>query len=33
LFLSGLTLFALTFLFNTLAEMVGHRLRRKYSSI
>jgi phosphate transport system permease protein len=33
LFLSGLTLFALTFLFNTLAEMVRHRLRRKYSSI
>lgn len=33
LFLSGLTLFALTFLFNTLAEMVRHRLRRKYSSL
>lgn len=33
LFLSGLTLFALTFFFNTLAEMVRHRLRRKYSSL
>lgn len=33
LFLSGLTLFALTFLFNTLAEMVRHSLRRKYSSL
>lgn len=33
LFLSGLTLFALTFLFNTLAEIVRHRLRRKYSSL
>lgn len=33
LFLSGLVLFGLTFLLNTLAEAVRHRLRRKYSSL
>lgn len=33
LFLSGLLLFALTFLFNTLAEVVRQRLRKKYSSL
>ncbi|OUD15431.1 ABC transporter permease subunit [Thioflexithrix psekupsensis] len=33
LFLAGLVLFILTFFFNTLAEIVRHRLRRKYSSL
>ena len=33
LFLSGLVLFLLTFFFNTLAEVVRHQLRRKYSSL
>ncbi len=33
LFLSGLVLFVLTFVFNTLAEIIRHRLRRKYSSL
>lgn len=33
LFLSGLVLFVFTFFFNTLAEIVRHRLRRKYSSL
>ncbi len=33
LFLSGLVLFIFTFFFNTLAEIVRHRLRRKYSSL
>lgn len=33
LFLSGLVLFMVTFFFNTLAEIVRHRLRRKYSSL
>jgi phosphate transport system permease protein len=33
LFLSGLVLFIFTFFFNTLAEVVRHRLRRKYSSL
>jgi phosphate transport system permease protein len=30
LFLSGVLLFGFTFVCNTVAEMVGHRLRRKY---
>ncbi len=33
LFLSALVLFTLTFIFNTIAEIVRQRLRRKYSSI
>ncbi len=33
LFLSGLVLFVFTFFFNTIAEIVRHRLRRKYSSL
>lgn len=33
LFLSGLVLFLFTFFFNTLAEVVRNRLRRKYSSL
>lgn len=33
LFLSGLVLFIFTFFFNTLAEFVRQRLRRKYSSL
>jgi phosphate transport system permease protein len=33
LFLAGLVLFVLTFLFNTLAEVVRQRLRQKYASI
>lgn len=33
LFLSGLVLFFLTFIFNTAAEVIRHRLRKKYSSI
>lgn len=33
LFLAALVLFAFTFLFNTLAEVVRQRLRRKYSSL
>jgi phosphate transport system permease protein len=33
LFLSGLVLFVFTFFFNTIAEVVRHRLRRKYSSL
>ncbi len=33
LFLAALVLFAFTFLFNTLAELVRQRLRRKYSSL
>lgn len=33
LFLSGLTLFVFTFFFNTLAEIVRERMRRKYSSL
>jgi len=33
LFLSALFLFALTFMFNTVAEVVRQRLRKKYSSL
>jgi len=33
LFLAGLVLFLFTFFFNTLAEVVRQRLRRKYSSL
>lgn len=33
LFLSGLVLFIFTFFFNTLAEVVRNRLRRKYSNM
>ena len=33
LFLAALVLFAFTFFFNTLAELVRQRLRRKYSSL
>lgn len=33
LFLAALVLFAFTFLFNTMAEIVRQRLRRKYSSL
>jgi len=33
LFLAALVLFAMTFLVNTIAEMVRQRLRRKYSSL
>lgn len=33
LFLAGLTLFLFTFVFNTLAEVVRERMRRKYGSL
>lgn len=33
LFLAGLILFMFTFFFNTIAELVRHRLRRQYSSL
>ena len=33
LFLAALVLFLFTFVFNTLAEVVRQRLRRKYSSL
>ena len=33
LFLAALVLFALTFLFNTVAELVRQRLRERYSSL
>jgi phosphate transport system permease protein len=33
LFLAALVLFIITFVFNTAAEIVRHRLRKKYSSI
>lgn len=33
LFLAGLILFMFTFFFNTIAEIVRHRLRRQYSSL
>ena len=33
LFLAALVLFAFTFIFNTLAEVIRQRLRRKYSSL
>ncbi|MGH8559503.1 MAG: phosphate ABC transporter permease [Methylococcales bacterium] len=33
LFLAALVLFVVTFFFNTLAEIVRHRLRRRYSSL
>ncbi len=33
LFLSGLVLFIFTFFLNTIAEVVRHRLRRKYSNL
>ena len=33
LFLAALVLFMFTFIFNTLAETIRHRLRRKYSSL
>ncbi|NJO14644.1 MAG: ABC transporter permease subunit [Thioploca sp.] len=33
LFLAGLILFIFTFFFNTIAEIVRHRLRRQYSSL
>jgi phosphate transport system permease protein len=33
LFLAALVLFLFTFFFNTLAELVRQRLRRKYSSL
>ncbi len=33
LFLSGLILFIFTFVFNTLAEVVRERMRRKYGSL
>ena len=33
LFLSGLLLFAFTFIFNTLAEIVRERMRKKYGSL
>ena len=33
LFLAGLILFLFTFCFNTIAEVVRHRLRRRYSSL
>ena len=33
LFLSGLVLFIFTFFFNTLAEVVRQRMRRKYGSL
>jgi phosphate transport system permease protein len=33
LFLAALVLFSATFVFNTLAELVRQRLRKKYSSL
>lgn len=33
LFLAALTLFMFTFFFNTVAEVIRQRLRRKYSSL
>jgi phosphate transport system permease protein len=33
LFLAALVLFLFTFVFNTVAEIVRQRLRRKYSSL
>lgn len=33
LFLAALVLFAFTFVFNTIAELVRHRLRQRYSSL
>ncbi|MCW8899326.1 MAG: ABC transporter permease subunit [Gammaproteobacteria bacterium] len=33
LFLAALVLFVFTFVFNTLAEIIRHRLRKKYSSL
>ncbi|OGT36107.1 MAG: phosphate ABC transporter permease [Gammaproteobacteria bacterium RBG_16_51_14] len=33
LFLAGLVLFMVTFVFNTLAEVIRHRLRTKYSNL
>ena len=33
LFLAALVLFMFTFVFNTLAEIIRQRLRRKYSSL
>jgi len=33
LFLAALVLFVFTFIFNTLAEIVRQRLRKKYSSL
>ena len=33
LFMAGLVLFVFTFFFNTVAELVRQRLRRKYASI
>jgi phosphate transport system permease protein len=33
LFLAALVLFSLTFVFNTLAELVRQRLRERYSSL
>ncbi len=33
LFLAALVLFMFTFVFNTLAELIRHRLRKKYSSL
>jgi phosphate transport system permease protein len=33
LFLSGLVLFIFTFFFNTIAEVVRNRMRRKYGSL
>jgi len=33
LFLAALVLFAFTFLVNTFAELVRHRLRQRYSSL
>ena len=33
LFLAALVLFMVTFVFNTLAEFVRHRLRKKYGSL
>lgn len=33
LFLAALVLFVFTFIFNTLAEIIRHRLRKKYSSL
>jgi len=33
LFLAALVLFALTFIFNTAAELVRQRLRERYSSL
>jgi phosphate transport system permease protein len=33
LFLAGLVLFAITFLVNTVAELVRQRLRQRYSNL